>query len=216
MSHKGEALWYNTEQAKTINGLFRDGAAVVRSRVLLQDLNAVNNLPLGGKKTADALVGYFQRVKEGFILSSREGDVHHQKILRQFYEKGNASLDKSSDAVGALGVMNPSGKLDTKSAGESLTAYYLAAYAIFDLANRRSVAYADFQHAADTLELGEMEFAVSHWTRSPPPEGMWEILSELHASTHTILYQGGVVENHAMLAAGHFFIAGYNLSERMM
>ncbi len=204
------------EHVNGVTDLFRTGGSLIRSRILLDQLDLKAEFPLGGEESANRILQFFELAEEGYLLSTGSANINHQKVVDTFKKLESLSMQQ---VIQDLYDQKQSGLpqlIQAKEALNSVVSFFLIGSAIFDLSGRKYVTFSSFQTPIDELDLGDTEMDVSYWNNPTSLDEIGSRLAELHALTRTIFYQKEYAPDQKFLQAGHFFDAAFNLSHRMM
>ena len=207
--------WIPPEKVRFIPGLFREGAALARSRILLQRLGVSPKVPLGGKDAANVILNYFFHAQEGYILTRGNQNTRQSLMeLDLFRQHQPLSVHDLQAELAELGFSwGPS--LAETPPSESLVAFSQSAITIACLQASGSATFADFPLDIDGLDLGGDELETSFWSTSANQEHLWHTIAYLEASMKSVLYKEDPISPVEYLSVGHFFAAGAHLAEQL-
>ena len=203
---------YHPEQTSDITEIFHAGASLSRTRILLQELNALNKFPICGQETSQNILTFFHNAEEGFILCLRSHDVNYRKIFHHFQEIRPIAEEDMKEIVQQIGLDWKPEMINRERASNDVAAYRQALTTFSYLSMHRKITFADFPNSPDNLDLGTIELQESYWYRTLTPDVLWELLTKLHEQTEKILYSPQKLNFDKVLPSGHFFSAGMNLS----
>lgn len=206
------ARWSEPEFVADTVSFFRQGAALTRSRMLLQNLNSVRKLPLGGKEIFIEFQTFFQQCEEGFVISQRRDPQNFSKIMAEFEAYRPVSEGDVVKELASINLNWKSDRIEVNAVSDNLMAYMLTAATLGYLRQQRSVSFTLFPKKPDALMLGPVEETLSYWHLAPSPDAVWAMITGLHKQTEAAIAQAESLPVSDLLPVSHFFTAGMNLA----
>lgn len=186
-----------------IGQLYRDMAAISRSRLLLQEQNlAIKTIPFGGGVFAEQVKTLTANSIAGFGIMQRAADFT-KAGLKDFLEVTRPLYPTSLGNT----IVKPL---------ELVNAFAQAQTTFLFLHGRGQFSFADIETPIDDNDLGKTELTVSYWRNSATPENMWRLVKKLDKTADEILYSPEQLPTEKLLFIGHFFTAGAVLASKIM
>ena len=187
-----------------IGQLYKEMAAVSRSRLLLQEANiSIRNTPLGGETFAEQVKTLTANSIAGFGLVQRAADFTKTEL--QDFLKLTKPLYPAS--LSGATIVKPL---------ELVNAFTQVQATLLFLNGKGQFSFADIETPIDGYDLGETELRVSYWRNSATPENMWSLVNKLDEITNEALYSPEDLATEQLLFIGHFFTAGAVLANKVM